>query len=65
MILYAFPMVIRYITKIHAPGGAAGAGGDPVVLIMIGAITAFFLTGWKWWLYVALIDFILWIEKTK
>lgn len=32
---------------------------------LVTALTLFFITGWKWWLYVALIALILWIDKTK
>lgn len=36
-----------------------------MVFIQIVALTLFFITKSKWWLYVTMIAFILWMEKTK
>lgn len=36
-----------------------------MIAILIIALTVFFITGSKWWLYVALLALILWINETK
>lgn len=43
----------------------AGAREEIMICTLVVAITLFFITGWKWWLYVALIALILWINETK